>query len=306
MNDEQLVQGESVVFRAVDFDRPADGDGRTLYARIVPYNTPAKVSDPPYFTPYQEAWRPEAFQSQLRAIGTPGERKVLLNWEHEPGILNVIGEAVGLESREDGLYGVFRIYNGPGGDTALQLLDSKAVTHVSLEANASKSEMRDGIVWRVAAKLKNVALARAGLAAFPQAQVLALRTEEPEPDPEPEPSDPDPPSDPTYISGVLARIGVEPLVATGVATRPWNGSVERFSPEEYQRSCLTAEGDTGLWPVLEPDGELNVNAMRNAAQSLNRSALPVSVKGRAARKLIRYYRFAGEEPPDSLSILASR
>lgn len=306
MSDEQFVQGESVVFRAVDFDMPADGDGRTLYARIVPYNTPADVSDPPYYRRYKEAWLPEAFAAQLRAIGTPGERKVLLNWEHEPGIQNVIGEAIGLESRADGLYGVFRIYNGPGGDTALQLIDSKAATHVSLEANATKSEMRDGIVWRIAAKLKNVALARAGAAAFPGAQVLALRTED-EPSPEPEPApEPQPVPDVDHVTSVLQRLGVEPLCATGVVTRPWNGSVTRFSPDEYQRSCLTAEGDTWLFPVLEPSGELNLNAMREAVRSLNRSALPFSVKGRAARKLIRYYRYAGEDPPTSLSGLASR
>jgi len=308
----EATQGESVVFRAVSFDIP-EGDGRTLHVRIVPYDTPATVTDPPYFTPYQEAWHSDAFEAQLRAIGTPGERKVLLNWEHEPGISNVIGEAVGLESRPgDGLYGVFRILEGQDGDKALQLVKSKTVTHVSLEANATRSERRDGIVWRIAAKLKNVALARAGIAAFPQAQVLAVRTEE-EPEPEPEPApEPDEPESEKHIDEVLARIGVEPMIKRAVVSRPWDGSAARFEDDEYERSCLVCRTGDGTvkercsLPVLEPNGDLNTNGMHAAASRLNQTSLSPQLKAQAARKLMRYYRQAGETPPSMLTAMAGR
>jgi phage head maturation protease len=318
MSDDQSVveQGEQIVFRASSFELPADGDGRTLYARIVPYNTPATVSDPPHYLPYQEGWRPEAFEKQLRASGTSGDRPVLLNFEHEPGIRGVIGRAVELVSRTDGLYGKFRILDGEDGDKALQLIRDKVLTGMSLEASATRSEMRNGVIWRTAARIKNAALARTGLQSYADAVVLAVRTDEPAPEPEPEPEpapeEPEPVAVHSEVDDVLARIGYEPLVKRAVVNRPWDGSAARFEDDEYERSCIVCRpGDDSVksrcsLPVLEPNGDLNVNGMHAAASRLNQTGLSMEAKAQAARKLIRYYRQADEEPPSALLAMAGR
>ena len=329
MSDDQFVveQGEQIVFRASSFELPADGDGRTLYARIVPYNTPATVSDPPHYLPYQEGWRPEAFEKQLRASGTSGDRPVLLNFEHEPGIRGVIGRAVELVSRTDGLYGKFRILDGEDGDKALQLIRDKVLTGMSLEASATRSEMRNGVIWRTAARLKNAALARTGLQSYADAVVLAVRTDEPEEiqvvklTPEEKISAEDAQalqeawaeaSEPSAVDATLERIGYEPLVKRAVVNRPWDGSAARFEDDEYERSCIVCRpGDDSVksrcsLPVLEPNGDLNVNGMHAAASRLNQTGLSMEAKAQAARKLIRYYRQADEEPPSALVAMAGR
>jgi hypothetical protein len=50
-------------------------------------------------------------------------------------------------------------------------------------------------------------------------------------------------------------------------------------------------------PVLEPDGTLNVNALAAAAGRLGQVQAPAAMKATAARKLARYYRMAGMNPP---------
>lgn len=321
-DDEQNVveQSEQVVFRAANFEVPDGGDGRTLFARIVPYNTPATVSDPPHYVPYQEGWRPEAFDKQLRASGTPGDRPVLLNFEHEPGIRGVIGRAVELVSRTDGLYGKFRILDGADGDKALQLIKDNVLTGMSLEASTLKSEPRNGVVWRTMGRIKNAALARTGLQSYADAVVLAVRTDEPvvaQPDPQPEQVPAAEPAPEPLVSvsrteETLERIGYEPLVDRAIVARPWDASVDRFEDDEYERSCLVRLANDDpvkarcSFPVLEPNGDLNVNAMHDAAKLLNHSMLAIDVKGQAARKLLRYFKQADTEPPSSLTTMALR
>ena len=57
------------VIREVTF--AVEGDGRTIEARIVPYNTPTQVVDSPHNggtgVPYMERWLPGAFGKQLNA-----------------------------------------------------------------------------------------------------------------------------------------------------------------------------------------------------------------------------------------------
>lgn len=309
MSDDNVlaVQGEQTLERATRFDIPEEGDGRTLYARIVPYNTPTVVSDAPHHVEYMEAFRADAFDAQLKAAGTPGERPVFLNFEHEPGLRGIIGRAVQLVSRSDGLYGEFRILDGTDGDKALTLIRDKVLSGMSLEANASRSEMKDGIVWRTAARIKNAALTRTGIQAYKSAMVLAVRTEDSEPKPELEPA-----PEPGFAHEALDRIGFQPLLSRVVVSRPWNGSASRFEDDEYERSCVvcrTGEGSVKercSLPVLEPNGDLNVNGMHAAASRLNQTSLPMDLKAQAARKLIRYYRQAGEDAPPMLVQMASR
>lgn len=152
------------------------GDGRTVDVRVVPYGVSAEVSDDGR-TYYREEWIAGCFDDQLVA----GHRlKVLLNFEHQRGIGNVVGKGVALRSQEDGLHGTFRMSETQDGDKALELVRDGILDSVSLEAYAKKSiRTADGVVRRVKAHLHNVALCR--VPAFADAKVLAVR-EQPEPE----------------------------------------------------------------------------------------------------------------------------
>jgi HK97 family phage prohead protease len=172
MSEPEVVQTEEVVHRIVDFD--VGGDGRTLHTRIIPWNTPATVSDAPNFTPYQESWAPGAFDKQLNAANRVD---VLMNFEHEQGIGGVVGRGMQLTNEADGLHGVFRMLNGEDGNKALELVNDGVLTGLSVEAVVKRSAPVDGVVVRSEARLVNVALCRTSRAAFKDAQVLAVRHE---------------------------------------------------------------------------------------------------------------------------------
>ena len=147
------------------------GDGRTVDVRVVPYGTPAEVSDDGGRTFYREEWAAGSFDDQLVA----GHRlKVLLNFEHQRGIQNIVGKGVQLRSNPDGLHGSFRMSETTDGDKALELVNDGILDSVSLEAYAKKSiRTADGVIRRVKAHLYNVALCRTP--AFADAKVLAVR-----------------------------------------------------------------------------------------------------------------------------------
>jgi hypothetical protein len=97
-----------------------------------------------------------------------------------------------------------------------------------------------------------------------------------------------------------------------VTDRPWDGSESRFTPEQWQRSCLihTAfEPDTYLLPICEPDGALSRNGAHSAAALLVGSGggvqAPAGERRAAARRLLVIYRDdLKEEPPASLRRVA--
>ena len=304
----------------------AEGDGRTIDARIVPYNTPTRVRDgdgPEYL----ETWLPGAFEKQIRAAD---KVKVLLNFEHQPGLGGVIGKGSTLEDRGDALYGTFRVLPGPDGDKALELVHDGFLTGISLEAVARSSRRTvAGVVERVRAHLDKVSLCR--FPAFETAEVLAVReqmivgekgpelfiprpsVDESEPD-EPEPPAPEPDSERgNEVDEVLRSLGFEPLVKRAVVRTPWNGAAGRFTDEQYARSALLCRpGDEPpktrcSLPVLEPGGALNANALGAAAARINQvTGVSPQLKAQAARKLVRYYRQANMEPPEALRALAAR
>lgn len=148
------------------------GDGRTVDVRVVPYGVAAEVSDDGR-TVYREEWAHGCFDDQLVA----GHRlKVLLNFEHQRGISNVVGKGIALRSEPDGLHGSFRLSDTQDGEKALELVNDGILDSVSLEAY-SKHAVRtaEGVIRRVKAHLHNVALCRTP--AFADAKVLAVRGE---------------------------------------------------------------------------------------------------------------------------------
>lgn len=302
------------------------GDGRTLEVRIVPYRKPTRVSDPPSFEPYEEEWEPGAFDRQLNA---PNRVSVFVNVEHEQGIKGVVGRGTELrEVADDGLHGTFRMLDHPDADKALELVNAGDLTGVSLEFVPLKSVRENGVVRRLKARLVNIALVRpsgstGGIQAYKDAGVLAVReTADPEPAPDDEPTAPDPqpepePSpaspEPSAVEEALARVGYQPLIVRAVVTKPWDGSAARFEDDEYERSCLVCrEGDGPpktrcSLPVLEPNGDLNVAALGQAAARLNQlTGVTMEQKSAAARKLLRYYRQADRSAPPNVQAIAGR
>lgn len=149
------------------------GDGRTLDVRIVPYGETITHNDGlggvPRGVPYQEEWLPGVFSHQERAAN-----RVLVNFEHYPGLAGVIGHGTLLREGRDGFYGSFKIHDTPDGDKALILAKDQVLTDVSLEARPQKSVRTvSGVIQRVKAHLKAVALTREG--AYKGAKVLAIR-----------------------------------------------------------------------------------------------------------------------------------
>jgi HK97 family phage prohead protease len=291
--------------RTVAAELAADGDGRTIEARIAPYGAAAEVADPPEFKPYNEMFVPGAFEAQTRAAG---RLKIWLNFEHDQGLRGIVGHGATLEERSDGLYGTFRVHENADGDKALQLIRDGLLTGLSLEFAALRSRVVNGVVQRLRAHIDKVSLCR--FPAYSDAQILAVRTAPLEQVP--------PAEEPAEeLLERLAALGVERLQHRAVTRKPWDGSPARFTDDQYKRATLFCRGgdappkqDCSL-PVLEPNGDLNVNALGAAAAALagGRGGLANvtgAQKATAARKLIRYYRQAGMEPPASLVAMAGR
>ena len=170
-HEQETERAERPVLRRAFAAELQAGDGRTVDVRVVPYGVSAEVSDGGPV--YREEWVAGCFDDQLVA----GHRlKVLLNFEHGPGISNVIGKGVALRSQPDGLHGSFRVLETQDGDKALALVRDGILDGVSLEAYAKKTiRTAEGVVRRVKAHLHNVALCRQP--AFADALVLAVREE---------------------------------------------------------------------------------------------------------------------------------
>lgn len=313
------MSDELILRREFPAEIEASGDGRTLEVRIVPYNTPARVADPPHFEPYDEMWVEGAFDRQLKA---PNRVSVFVNVEHEQGIGGVVGRGTSLrEVPGDGLHGTFRMLNHPDADKALELVKEGDLTGVSLEFEGlpGGAVREGGVLKRTKARLVNIALCRpsgsaGGIVAYKDAGVLAVRET---PDPELGTVEPEAPAaDPKRrgeVDELLQRVGFEPMMKRAVVRAQWDGSASRFEDDEWERACLLDRGaqfDTPktrfAFPVLEPNGDLNVNGMHTAASRISQAQSSAQAKARAARKLVRYYRQAGEDPPPMLVAMAGR
>lgn len=81
------------------------------------------------------------------------------------------------------------------------------------------------------------------------------------------------------------------------------------SPEAFCQCCLIdlnsgrGEKSKNLCKLplkYSPDGEYNLNAMAVAVGRLLQVDAPTAIKKKAAKKLLRLYREAGKEPPETL------
>lgn len=156
-------------FAVGDFD--AEGDGRTVLGRIVPYGETISFVDP-----YddgkikRERWVPGAFAKQT----SPGAwSRVLLSFQHEDGFANTIGYGREVQDRPDGAYATFRLYEADAGKAREMMQQSHRGLSVEFESRGRDETDTDGTVIR-----RNVRIRRVGITndpAFAGAKVLAVR-----------------------------------------------------------------------------------------------------------------------------------
>lgn len=294
---------------------PADvsiGDGRTLDVRIVPYNEFVEVGDPPWAPTvvYREAFLPGAFDHQMRA-----PNRVVMDVEHEGFKLNKgfeswIGRATHLRSEPDGFYGTFRVFDGPLGDKALELVHEDVLGAVSMEFDPLRSIGRpgDGVVRRAKAHLDKVALLRQG--AYDTARVLAMRespvtvTEDDLARPLPEDTIRKLRAAGLDVPDKLLPADAELLMRAFVNT-PWDGTEARWpDAESYCASCLVDNNPAGQpktkdqchFPVREPgSSDVNVNALKAIVGGRGAQATFPGAQEAIAKAKRMLERFAGQQ-----------
>ena len=151
-----------------------DGDERTVHGRVVPYGEIAEVGDlieggEPRI--YREAFELGAFRGVAKAA-----HRVELTHEHGTAAADRIGRAVELIERDDGLYGVFRVFADRDGDHVLTLVREGVLHGMSVVARTlSAGKRRGGVVIRTACHLESVGLT--SRPAYAGAEVLAVRSQ---------------------------------------------------------------------------------------------------------------------------------
>jgi HK97 family phage prohead protease len=148
----------------------ADGDGRTLFGRAVPYGVTAQVAS------YRERFTPGVFSRQ---VGSGQTAQVKLYDGHKDRIDggHPVGKTLSLAERADGLYGEWSLYDTSRGEDALKLVKAGEVTGLSVGFSAKGGGSRradDGVIERVSAHLDHVALTHEPV--YADAQVLGVRS----------------------------------------------------------------------------------------------------------------------------------
>lgn len=276
----------------------AEGDGRTLVSRLVPYNQVATVNDGQ--GPYREMFLPGAFNKQLSAAS---RIKAFLNYRHNRDIGNQIGHAAKIEDKEDGLHGELRVLETPAGDTALKLYEAGMLDRLSIEFQPIREKVVDGVVQRITARLLGVALVPEG--AYDGAAVLAVREDPEEPDSEPDAPEGEPEEEKAVRAVVkpvpfsdemvelLERVGIDPVLRA-IVDKPWDGAASRYADTDaYCAACLIDDNPSGAeksqakchLPYKEPNGDININAVRNALARVGQVQTTAANKTMARNRL---------------------
>lgn len=136
------------------------GAGRTIDLRVVPFGEVVTCADGlggvPKGVPYREEFVAGVLDNQVRAAN-----RVLLNFEHEPGLRGIVGHGTELRRASDGYHGSFKAHETADGDKALYLVDQGVLGGASGEFFFQKSlRTASGVVQRLKAHLDAVALCR--------------------------------------------------------------------------------------------------------------------------------------------------
>lgn len=159
---------EDLILRVSD-----EEDGRTIEGVVLPWDRPTYVSKP---MPGYEVYKRGALDRSLNESTRP--IPLMLRHTEDPAAV-----LVSHENREDGHYAVFRALDTSTGRDALELIRSNLYTGLSIGASSipARTTIRRAaggktVIERSEVKLDHVALVR--VAAFPEAKVTVLRTED--------------------------------------------------------------------------------------------------------------------------------
>jgi len=150
---------------AGDLEIRADRSGRTIAGIVVPFNTPARVSDggPAYLEAFQRG-------SFAKTIAERGDRVKLL-YQHNS--LEPIGRATLLREDSAGLYGEFHVSSLNRGDEALELVNDGVIDSFSVGFAPIKHEKRDGMTVRTEVRMREASLVT--FPAYEDARIQAVR-----------------------------------------------------------------------------------------------------------------------------------
>lgn len=158
-----------------------DADGRTVVGRIVPYNEVAHVVEPDEsgkIVEYDEAFPPASLTKMMQGAGARGNdyRFIRFTLDHEPSFDHRIGFATGLESRDDGAWATFRLYESNDLPKVRSML-TESHTGLSVEFFATRSRTRDdGVIERLGAHIHTVTATPSPM--YAGATIAAMRGED--------------------------------------------------------------------------------------------------------------------------------
>jgi HK97 family phage prohead protease len=137
-----------------------EGDGRTLFGRIIPYDQMQRVADMrrdgSFGPPYEETIARGAFAKDARLWKAPN--RVRLTAEHGQSFMDNVGHGVEFEDRPDGLYGTFRALASAPGEQALAMFRAGILKFFSVEMGAKRQHRKGDVVVRTAARIIDTSL----------------------------------------------------------------------------------------------------------------------------------------------------
>lgn len=136
-----------------DLQVRSQGDGRTIYGIVVPYNAPTRI-EPGLI----EQWSPGSFDHQMREPS-----RVRLSREHIDEGGTLIGAGSLMRDDSAGLYMELRASNTPTGNETLELVKDGALRQLSIAFRERQNRaLPGGITERVSADLEEVAVVLTG------------------------------------------------------------------------------------------------------------------------------------------------
>lgn len=157
-------------------------DGRTLEGCIVPYNEPTdviEVTDEGEIVRYREQFLPHSLYNMAQGFQSRSGKgmNVPLLIDHEESMERLVGFATNIESRDDGAYGTFRLYDDTNIVKVRSIL-SESHTGLSVKfRDIREPKLIDDIVSRVQVYVAHVAATP--IPAYAGAAIGSIRNGEP-------------------------------------------------------------------------------------------------------------------------------
>ena len=148
-----------------------DGDGRTVYGRIVPYNEPVSFVDE--YDNNQVKKEMFVKGALSRQVPNGAWSRVALSFQHEDGFNNTIGFGRQLQEQEDGAYATFKLYESDAAKAREMMANTYDGLSLEFEPKGQEETDSAGVILR-----KRVHVRRVGITndpAYSRAEVLAVR-----------------------------------------------------------------------------------------------------------------------------------